>query len=238
MGILGPSGAGKSTLFKILTLLNSRTSGLVNIVGHDLDNMSSAEALSTGLIGIVFQEDVMWSELTVDQNLQYMADFKGMNEPVKSERIAELKALLLLDKHRNTLAKHLSGGNKRKLCCAMSLLVPPKVLLMDEPTNGVDPMARKNLYSVLRSLKDTAILILTHRIDEAEKICDKITIINKGQILDVGTPEELKDKYGKVYLLQVEVSRAYARDIEKINQRITSTLRYLKRVYQHELLAT
>jgi phospholipid/cholesterol/gamma-HCH transport system ATP-binding protein len=70
MGILGPSGAGKSTLFKILTLLNSRSSGLVNIVGHDLDNMSSAEALSTGLIGIVFQEDVMWSELTVDQNLQ------------------------------------------------------------------------------------------------------------------------------------------------------------------------
>ena len=90
----------------------------------------------------------------------------------------------------------ISGGNKRKLCCAMALLVPPRILMLDEISNGVDPMARRNLYSYLRSLKDTTTLLITHRIDEAEKICDQIGIIVEGQIRDIGSPHALKDRYG------------------------------------------
>jgi ABC-2 type transport system ATP-binding protein len=90
----------------------------------------------------------------------------------------------------------ISGGNKRKLCCAMALLVPPKILMLDEISNGVDPMARRNLYSYLRSLKDTTTLLITHRIDEAEKICDQIGIIVEGQIRGIGSPHALKERYG------------------------------------------
>ena len=99
----------------------------------------------------------------------------------------------------------ISGGNKRKLCCAMALLVPPKILMLDEISNGVDPMARRNLYSYLRSLKDTTTLLITHRIDEAEKICDQIGIIVEGHIRDIGSPHALKERYGNQFMLKVDV---------------------------------
>jgi len=99
-----------------------------------------------------------------------------------------IKKLLLLDSHKDKKAFKLSGGNKRKLCCAMALLAPPKILLLDEISNGVDPLARKNLYAYLHSLKETTTFMITHRIDEAEKICDKIAIIVSGKIKCIESP--------------------------------------------------
>ena len=113
-----------------------------------------------------------------------------------SKRMNYLKKMLYLVEHSKSLVSTISGGNKRKLCCAMALLVPPKILLLDEISNGVDPMARRNLYSYLRSLKDTTTFLITHRIDEAEKICNQIGIIIEGQIREIGSPDNLKERNG------------------------------------------
>ena len=122
--------------------------------------------------------------------------FKGVREEELLARMNYLKEMLYLAEHSKKLVSTISGGNKRKLCCAMALLVPPKILLLDEISNGVDPMARRNLYSYLRSLKETTTFLITHRIDEAEKICDQIGIIVEGQIRDIGSPRILKERHG------------------------------------------
>jgi ABC-2 type transport system ATP-binding protein len=126
-------------------------------------------------------------------------------------------------------AKNLSGGNKRKLCCAMALLSTPRIIFMDEASNGVDPISRKNLYTHLKRLRETSTLLITHRIDEAEKICDKIAIMADGHFLDLDHPDALKERHGVVYILQIEPSVAI--NVEAINQRIIMTLPFCKRVY-------
>ena len=117
-----------------------------------------------------------------------------------------IKGILILDDISKKFVKHISGGSKRKLCCAMALLIPPKILILDEISNGVDPVARKNLYSFLRKLRNTTTLLITHKIDEAEKICDKIGIMADGELLDLDTPQGLKRRHGSLYMLQVEVT--------------------------------
>jgi ABC-type multidrug transport system ATPase subunit len=115
--------------------------------------------------------------------------------------------MLYLVENSKKLVSTISGGNKRKLCFAMALLVPPKLLLLDEISNGVDPMARRNLYSYLRSLKETTTFLVTHRIDEAEKICDQIAIIVEGKIREIGSPHVLKERNGNELMLKVDVNQ-------------------------------
>jgi ABC-type multidrug transport system ATPase subunit len=117
--------------------------------------------------------------------------------------MTEMKKLLNLSEYSLKKAKNLSGGNKRKLCCAMALLSTPQIIFMDEPSNGVDPISRKNLYTYLKKLTHSSILMITHRIDEAEKICDKIAIMGEGQFLDIDHPNSLKERHGIVYILQL-----------------------------------
>ena len=230
MGILGPSGAGKSSIFKMVTMAMSRSSGKLELLGRDFDNPSSPQALTNGDIGIVYQEDVMWHELTVDDNLRTIGKLKGLDEDEIDARMITLKKMLFLDVHSSKLAKNLSGGNKRKLCCAMALLKTPRLIFMDEASNGVDPISRKNLYSYLKRLKETSTMLITHRIDEAEKICDKIAIMADGEFLDLDHPNQLKEKYGVVYILQVDPSVSTAISLERINSRITTALPFCKRI--------
>jgi ABC-2 type transport system ATP-binding protein len=155
----------------------------------------------------VFQEDVLWEEKTVDQNLQLVGEFRGLSGEALENRMRIIKGILILDDISKKLVKHISGGSKRKLCCAMALLIPPKILFLDEISNGVDPVARKNLYSFLRKLRNTTTLLITHKIDEAEKICDKIGIMADGELLDFDTPQGLKRRHGSsFYMMQVEVT--------------------------------
>jgi ABC-2 type transport system ATP-binding protein len=126
---------------------------------------------------------------------------RGLSKEQTEAQMSNLKQLLFLDVHSNKKAKFLSGGNKRKLCCAMALISKPDLIFMDEFQNGVDPMSRKNLYTYLKTLKDTATLIVTHYIDEAEKICDKIAIMHRGKFLELDTPNNLKEKHGTVFIL-------------------------------------
>ena len=157
-------------------------------------------------VGFVFQDDVLWLDRTVDDNLKFIGTFSGMKHAQMVERMKFLKRLLFLEPHSNKRARDLSGGNKRKLSCAMALLIPPKILFLDEISNGVDPVARKNLYSYLHSLTHTTKFLITHRIDETEKICDEVAILVEGQIRDQGTPESLKDRHGNLFLLHLDVN--------------------------------
>ena len=153
--------------------MSRRDSGDLSLGGiHIVRKVSDFNRIVNADIGFVYQEDVLWMERTVDENLRIVGRLKGLFGVVLDQRIKFIKKLLLLDAFSKKLAANLSGGNKRKLCCALALLVPPKLLFLDEITNGVDPIARKNLYSYLYSLKNTSTLLITHRIDEVEKICD------------------------------------------------------------------
>ena len=156
----------------------------------------------------MFQEDVLWEEKTVDENLELVGEFRGLIGDELENRKKFIKEVLILDDLSTKRVKYLSGGSKRKLCCAMALLIPPKILFLDEISNGVDPVARKNLYSYfsyLKTLKNMATLLITHRIDEAEKICDKIFIMAEGEKLELDTPENLKKNYGRTNMLRVDV---------------------------------
>jgi ABC-type multidrug transport system ATPase subunit len=122
-----------------------------------------------------------------------------MDAQIINNQRSFLKKILYLEPYSDRKAKQLSGGNKRKLCSAMALMFTPDLIMMDEASNGVDPLSRKNLYAYLSMLENTSTLMITHRIDEAEKICDKIAIMANGKILDVGSSNFLKEKYGKVF---------------------------------------
>lgn len=159
-----------------------------------------------------------------------MGSLQGLPpEEIESQSL-QLKKLLNLTTYGSRQAQYLSGGNKRKLCSAMALMKAPKILVMDEASNGVDPISRKNLYWYIRRLRDTSTLMITHRIDEGEKICDRIAIMQKGFFLDFDTPNNLKEKHGIVYILQVEPTVSSALNIEVINSRITQTLPFCKRI--------
>jgi len=189
-------------------MMENRDSGEVVLDGISIDGYfeqyNRAESLD---IGFVFQEDVLWEEKTVDQNLQLVGKFRGLKGEALDNRMKIIKAVLILDDLSKKLVKHISGGSKRKLCCAMALLIPPRILFLDEISNGVDPLARKNLYCFLKKLRNTTTLLITHKIDEAEKICDKIGIMVDGELLDLDTPQELKRRHrnGTLYMLQVDV---------------------------------
>ena len=156
----------------------------------------------------------MWPELTVDENLRYIGRLKGLNDKQIAKQQEIVKNLLSLDKHSSKKAYKLSGGNKRKLCSALALMKTPDLIFMDEVSNGVDPISRKNLYSYLKRLRETSTLIITHRIDEAEKICDKIAVMCDGVFLDCDDPKNLKEKHGQVFILQVEPTVGTAMSIQ------------------------
>jgi ABC-2 type transport system ATP-binding protein len=136
--------------------------------------------------------------------MRIVGKFRGLKGEEIENRMRFLKEILIMDDISKKLVKNISGGSKRKLCCAMALLIPPRILFLDEISNGVDPVARKNLYRYLRTLRNTATLLITHKIDEAEKICDKIGLLVDGELLDLDTPQALKGRHGSLYMLQVE----------------------------------
>jgi ABC-2 type transport system ATP-binding protein len=164
---------------------------------------------------------VIWSELSVDENLKTIGKLKGLGEDEIETRLDQLKRTLNMQRYSSKAAKKLSGGNKRKLCSAMALMRPPRIILMDEASNGVDPISRKNLYSYLKQLRNTSSLLITHRIDEAEKICDRIAIMADGKFLDLDSPSQLKERHGIVYILQLEPSSTSQLSLKNINTRIT-----------------
>lgn len=191
---LGINGAGKSTTISIITGALNKNSGKVIIDGHDIDKELDEIHKE---IGVVFQYSTLDSKLSVKDNLESRAALYGYNKKQIKERIDELASLLdfkdLLKRKLNTL----SGGQKRRIDVARGLLNHPKILILDEPTTGLDPMTRKILWSTINSLREKekmTVFLTTHYMEEASE-SDYILIIDKGQKIAEGTPNELKNKY-------------------------------------------
>jgi ABC-2 type transport system ATP-binding protein len=191
-GLLGPSGAGKSTLVKQLVGLELPTDGANYIFQKKMPSLPIIEK-----IGYMAQSDALYGELSAKENLEFFASLYGLKGKQRQSRIREVMEIVELTEHLTKLVSNYSGGMKRRLSLAIALLHEPKLLILDEPTVGIDPVLRKNIWNSFYQLKKkgTSIVVTTHVMDEAEK-CDRLGMIRDGQLIAVGTPEELKQNTG------------------------------------------
>lgn len=166
--------------------------------------MEDIDILQEGpYIGLCPQYNTLWEQLTVDESLNLVARMKGLSNSARDFNKRLILETLELTDFVDTRAGHLSGGNKRKLCCAQTLLVCPKVEFLDEPTTGVDPVSRRSLLRMVKQLGNSSVLLSTHRMDEAEQLCDNISIMINGKMICYGSPSYLKKIYGKGYTLHI-----------------------------------
>lgn len=215
-GFLGPNGAGKTTTINVLCTLVLPTSGRVFIDGHDCVK-ESAEVRKK--IGIVFQDNTLDKELTAYENLLFHSYLYNIPKNERGERIKDALNFIGLYERKDDPVKKYSGGMKRRLEVARAIIHQPKVLFLDEPTLGLDPQSRTNLWEFISELPkrhDVTIFMTTHYMEEAE-ICDNIAIIDKGKIIAQGSPEELKKMIGgDIIYLKTRNNRRAIDDIKKI----------------------
>ena len=189
-GLLGPNGAGKTTTIGCISGLLTPTAGRVRVMGHDVvgDGIEARRAL-----GVVPQDIALYEDLSASENLQYWGGAQGMRDPTLRSRIAEVLELTGLQDRAREAVKKFSGGMKRRLNMAAGLIHRPKVMLMDEPTVGVDPQARNRIFEMIEELRGEGISMIytTHYMEEAERLCDRIAIIDHGRIIALGTKDEL-----------------------------------------------
>ena len=194
-GLLGPNGAGKSTLIHCTTGLAQPTSGTIAVYGHDaIKNYAEARQA----VGLAPQEPNLDWFLTVEETLEYHAGYFGMPKRERRQRVAELLEIFSLVEKRDERTRTLSGGMKRRLLLARALMHKPPLLILDEPTAGVDIELRLELWHYVQRINQegTTILLTTHYLEEAEQLCNRIAFINGGQIAAQGSSAELARDYG------------------------------------------
>lgn len=207
--LLGVNGAGKTTTVRMLTCLSEPTDGECSVCGK---NCVSEQNEVKKLVGISPQDTAVAENLTVYENLKLVCGIYGYPKEEAESKIAKMFSLFRMDEVKNSRAKTLSGGWKRKLSIAMALISEPKVLFLDEPTLGLDVLARRELWSVVESLKGKITIVLTtHHMEEAEHLADRIAIMLEGKIAAVGTLSELEKLSGKTGLEEsfVEIAQKY-----------------------------
>jgi ABC-2 type transport system ATP-binding protein len=191
-GLLGPSGSGKTTLVKLIAGIDTPSAGEVFVLNEKMPKLSMLSK-----IGYMGQSDALYSELTARENLAFFASLFGLRGQKQKQRIQEVMQLVGLTEHLNKSVASYSGGMKRRLSLAIALLHEPSVLILDEPTVGIDPVLRKSIWEELQKLSanGTTLLVTTHVMDEAEK-CHRLGMIRDGRLIAVGTPEQLKTNTG------------------------------------------
>lgn len=193
--VLGPNGGGKTTLFRLLSTLIPLQTGIVEMLGHNLAREPNA---IRRLIGVVFQAPSLDRKLTVAENLRLQAALYGLGGRELTKRLDELLDHFSLRDRANELTEKLSGGLRRRVELAKGMVHQPRLLLLDEPSTGLDPAARSDLWQYLRHLKtanDTTIVLTTHYLDEAEG-ADRLAILNEGKLVALGSPDELRSQVG------------------------------------------
>ncbi|GIU72339.1 MAG: daunorubicin resistance protein DrrA family ABC transporter ATP-binding protein [Candidatus Nitrosocaldaceae archaeon] len=203
-GFLGPNGAGKTTTIKILTTLIKPSSGSATILGYDLLKDSS---IIRSKIGIVQQKPSLENNLTVRRSLDIYGMLWGVPKHVRSDRIEHLLDVFGLDEVSNTRTDELSIGQKRRLQVAREFMHDMELLFLDEPTVGMDPSARRGLLDYIKKrVRDgLTVFYTTHIMEEAEYLCDKIAIINKGRLIALDSPQTLKNRYGGVKKVEIKL---------------------------------
>lgn len=201
-GILGPNGAGKSTTMRIIAATSQRTSGSISILGRDPEEHGPQVRAH---LGVVPQQDNLDTELTVSENLYIYGRYFGLSKGFIKNKVDELLEFAQLQEKRHVKVDALSGGMKRRLTIARALVSEPDVLMLDEPTTGLDPQARHILWDRLFRLKEDGVtlIITTHFMDEAEQLCDRLVVMDKGKIMAEGSPIELIKKYSTKEVLEV-----------------------------------
>lgn len=189
-GLLGPSGSGKTTLVKCLIGMETPTTGTIHVLNTKVPNLDL-----TMKIGFMAQSDALYTDLTAYENVDFFASLYGLKGQYKKERIEYVLSIVNLLNDRKKKIHQYSGGMKRRLSLAISLLHDPDVLILDEPTVGIDPILRKSIWEELERMRlnGTTIVVTTHVMDEAEK-CTKLGMIRDGHLIAIGTPSELKDR--------------------------------------------
>jgi ABC-2 type transport system ATP-binding protein len=199
--LLGPNGAGKSTTIRMLTSLTRPSQGSIRVGGYDVVRDPVAVRQQ---IGVVLQPITLEAELTVWENLEFHGRMHHIPNPERQRRIDEWLEYVRLADRRQDKVKTLSGGMKRRLQVARALLHRPQILFLDEPTVGLDPQARRLLWEILRDLnrQGMTLLITTHYMEEAEELCDRIGIMDGGRLIELGSTEQLRAKYGEALLVR------------------------------------
>jgi lipooligosaccharide transport system ATP-binding protein len=222
-GLLGPNGAGKSTTMRMITSTLQRTAGDLQILGKDPDKFGPEIRAH---LGVVPQADNLDRQLKVWENLLVYGRYFGLSRKFLKTKIEELLAFAQLEDKRNVKTEELSGGMKRRLTIARGLVNEPEILLLDEPTTGLDPQARHILWDRLFRLKELGVTLVltTHYMDEAEQLCDRIVVMDKGRIMAEGSPADLIKKYSSREVLEVRFgskgNAAAAKKLEKVGDRL------------------
>lgn len=201
-GILGPNGAGKSTTMKMIAAVSKRTDGELTILGKD-PNLKGPEIRAH--LGVVPQKDLLDRELKAWENLYIYGRYFGLSKKFLKPKVEEMLAFAQLEEKRNSKVEEMSGGMQRRLAIARGLINEPEILLLDEPTTGLDPQARHVLWDRLFRLKENGVttVITTHYMDEAEQLCDRLVVMDKGKIMAEGTPAGLIKDYSSKEVLEV-----------------------------------
>jgi lipooligosaccharide transport system ATP-binding protein len=203
-GILGPNGAGKSSTMRIIGCVSKPTAGRLSVLGMSAEKFGPR---IRGSLGVVPQEDALDEELTVLDNIKVYGRYFGLPHSVIRERAVELLAFANLTERADERIRALSGGMKRRLTIARSLINDPRIVLLDEPTTALDPQARHILWERLSELKQqgTTLVLTTHFMDEAEQLCDRLIVMDEGVIIAAGTPLELIDRYCSKEVVEIEL---------------------------------
>lgn len=189
-GLLGPNGAGKTTTLRMIYGVTRATSGAIRVFGMDINqHLRQVRAR----LGVTLQQNVLIEALSPKENLRVFGRYHLLREPELSRRAEELIDFFDLRSHANVSVRQLSGGFQRRLAIALSLMNRPELLILDEPTTGLDPAVRLILWSRIRELRanGTTVLITTHYMDEAQRLCDHVAIMSEGRVIDTGIPGEL-----------------------------------------------
>jgi ABC-2 type transport system ATP-binding protein len=204
-GFLGPNGAGKSTTIKMLCGLLLPSTGEGSVGG--LDIMKQSEEIKAS-IGYMSQKFSLYDDLTVEENIHFFSGIYGVEQGRKKERLEWALEMAGLKDRRQDITRTLPGGFKQRLALGCAILHEPRIIFLDEPTSGVDPISRRNFWNLINEMSraGVTVFITTHYMDEAD-YCNRLALIYRGRIIAEGTPNELKQKYMTRYVLEVEVDR-------------------------------
>jgi len=225
-GLLGPNGAGKSTTMRIIAATSQRTAGTISILGRDPEEHGPQIRAH---LGVVPQQDNLDGELTVSENLFIYGRYFGLSKKFIRNKIEELLDFSQLQDKRDAKVEALSGGMKRRLTIARALVSEPDILMLDEPTTGLDPQARHILWDRLFRLKETGVtlVITTHFMDEAEQLCDRLVVMDKGKIMAEGSPLELIKQYSTKEVLEVRFGSDRNKEVAPILREMCSRIEEL-----------
>lgn len=222
-GLLGPNGAGKTTTVRMLACLILPSEGSAKVGGYDItqDSLKVRQ-----IVGILTENPSLYERLTAYENMDFFAEAYGLSDvQEKRNRIRELLEFFELWERRNDKVATFSRGMKQKLAIARAIVHKPPILFLDEPTSGLDPESSKGIRDLMERLSQRekhTILLCTHRLEDAEKLCSRVMIINKGKSVIVGTPDELRDRIADQPALQVT--------LKKLNQKIIEAVKELKQI--------